>query len=658
MKRFIFIGLIFALPFLLFTFTDDYNKVKTFYELKATDHESDKGYQIPQKQSVGYEIKNIEKAKKTDIGEIVITARNFPEFISLVPKDLHIVKPETEKLYGEDKIKDILDNLPGIYINKAGANDSLSTVSIRGTGSKYTLVLLDGIPLNDFMTGGVDLNKIDIMNIGKIEIIKTGMSSIYGADASSGVINILTGDDKKYYIRTTGIYGTADFNKYSISSNSKIFNLDYFVNYSEEKKGNYFPNSDVDKKNAMVKISFFNNGLINAVLTGSYFKRNMGIPFNAFGGTSIARQYDEDYSLGLLDVVNMDFMVLKLNGYLRSADLIYDDPDTYYPVYSRHIKKEYQTAITGIYEEGEWFSLLSGVELNIKNLDSTDIGKKSTLNSAAIVNGTLKFLKKKLIVNGGVRFDFNSQYGNFNSTNLTASYKFPDKLEVYGSIDKSFSAPTFGNLYWPTLTYDFGTIYIYTSNSDLKPEQEISYEAGLKKSFDKIDESICLYYKDITNIIRYVDEASGNTITNKPINIDWAKVMGFELEVNYFPFDFLTLKGKCDFKLEKNEKSNTGTAYTLGGYEVESTYRLAAFVKMPFNITIGINGDYINYNKDYKGRDIKPYFLLGGRLTQQINENFEVYLQVENLLDNKEYKTIANFPMPGREFYAGIKTEF
>ncbi len=654
MKKLIFLGLIFALPFLLFPFTDDYNKVKTFYELNTTEQ----GYQIPDKQSAGYEIKKTEPVKKTDIGEIVITARNIPELISLVPRDIHIIKPETDRLYGEDRIKDILDNLPGIYINKTGANDSLSTISIRGTGSKYTLILLDGIPLNDFMTGGFDINKIDNINIGKIEVIKGGMSSIYGADASAGVINIITGDNKKYYLQATGIYGTADLKKYFVSSNSKIFNVDYSVGYGEERKGDYFPNSDVDKKSANAKIAFSNKGLINVVLTGSYLKRNMGIPFNDFG-PSVARQQDEDYSLGLTDVINLDFAVLKINGFLRSSDLIYDNPDIYYSVHSRHIKKEYQASVTGIYEKEEWISLLAGLEWNLKDLDSTDVGKKNMMNNAGIINATIKFFQEKLILNSGARFDFNSQYGNFNSENLIAAYKFPDKLEIYGAIDRSFSSPTFGNLYWPEMSYEFmGTTYIYASNPDLKPEQIITYEAGIKKGFEKIDEKISIYYKDITDLIKYVDEVSGNTITNKPINIDWAKVFGLELNINYTPFDFLTLSGKCDFKLEQNEKINTGTAYTLGGYEIDSSYRIATLVKLPFSITLGLNGDYVSFNKDYKGREIKSYFVMGGRLTQKINDNFEVYLQIENILDNKDYKVISGYPMPGREYQTGMKIEF
>ncbi|HPD19498.1 MAG TPA: TonB-dependent receptor, partial [Candidatus Goldiibacteriota bacterium] len=361
------------------------------------------------------------------------------------------------------------------------------------------------------MTGGVDLNKLDGLNVGRIEVIKSGMSSIYGANASSGVINVLTGDDSKYYLCATGNYGTADFRKYSISSNAKIFNVNYSVGYSEEKKGDYFPNSDVDKKNAIAKISFSNGETMETQLTGFYFKRNIGIPFNDFGA-SVARQYDENYSAGLTDIINVKFMIVKINGYLKSDDLIYDDPN----IHSRHIKKEYQAGITGIYEESNWLSLIAGLEWNLKNLDSTDVGKKDMDNSAGLINGSFKFFQDKLIVNGGVRFDFNSQYGNFNSENFTISYKFPDKLEIYGSFDKSFSAPTFGNLYWPTSVDDYGTIYISTSNPDLKPEQAVSYEAGLKKSFEKFDESICVYYKDVKDIIKYVNEVNGNTVTNKP----------------------------------------------------------------------------------------------------------------------------------------------
>lgn len=292
-----------------FSFTSEYNSVRQLYEQQQGVQQPQQNQQPPAQQVQPSQQQAVQK--KTDAGDVVVTARKITEKTGLVARVVETVKEEELALYGAMSAADALDFVQGIMVNRAGTLAGLSNMWFRGAPSKYTLLMIDGVPLNDIQTGGADLSMVDVWNTGKIEVVKGGMSSIYGGDAAAGVVNIIKGGEKAL-VKGAAVYGTANYRKFNLASNYSVFNLDYSVSAFQETADDYFENSDFKKEGFDARLSFgkeFYNKL-----SGSYVKRETGVPFGDFGPTLLARQYDETWTAALESAYDMDFMDVKLSG--------------------------------------------------------------------------------------------------------------------------------------------------------------------------------------------------------------------------------------------------------------------------------------------------------------------------------------------------------
>lgn len=663
MKKAIFIvSIVLALSSLAYAFDSSYNATKA--QMDAGVYGELPGEVAPPPGQTAISRKPADIAQQS-LGDIVVTARNIPETLALVSKNVEIIKVKDAGVFGSTDLKDLLDDIPGAFINRMGIGEAMSSLSLRGANSRYTLIMQDGIPVNDILTGGADLNMIDTSGAGKIEMVKGGMSSVYGSDAVAGVVNVLTGQDEKKLLTLIGGYGTSGMQKYGAASNYKVFNVDYSASFVDEKWMEYFVNSDSFKRSASAKIKF-SNGVVDSSGVLHYFKREMGVAYDSLGYASPdARQFDENFSVGINEVVNLDFMKVKIDGFMRSGDLRFDNPGAYIPVHSKNIKKEYQASLLGIYQEGGAVSVVAGYETNLKSIDSNMAGQRETANNAAISNVSVKLFSETLLVSAGGRVDINSQFGTYPSENISAKYKFQDGLELRAAFDKSFSAPKFGELYWPQTVDVYGnTTYVMKGNENLKVEEFTAYEAGFEKKHDKMRESVTWFYRDSTNMISWTDTVqdggtvTGVTVTSSMVNISKASTMGLEVEIEIKPFDFWTISAQYNLLFIEDSKTNTGAAYVNGGNANNKTYRVYTSLDLPYKAKLGITADYVDYKRDYRGKNIEPYLLLNAKITQELSQNMEIYLQVDNILDNKDYQVIAGMPMPGRIVAAGAKLEF
>lgn len=607
---------------------------------------------------------------KKPVYDAVITPRNIYEPVLMVPKSLEIVYVKDTALYGAVDLEDLFDDMTGMFVNRTGIGESPAFLSVRGAGSSHTLIMQDSIPLNDIYTGLFDLNKVDMSNAGKLEIIRTGMSTIYGSNADAGVINIITGQKERKMASLAGIYGTCGLQKYGVASNYRVFNVDYSASFMDEKWMEYFLNSDSFKRSISAKASF-TNGLLDSNITGSYLKRESGVPFDSFGGTTPgALRVEEDYSLGINEVVNLDFMKVKVSGYMRSNDLREKDAGAFVPIDLKNISKEYQASLLGMYLEGEFISVVAGYEVGSKSFDRNSAGPVDVINNAAMTTASARLFSDSLLVSAGTRVDINTKFGAYPSENVSAKYKFKDGLELFASFDKSFSFPSFMQLYEP----DNMVIYfdaadgstktsITTCNPDLKPDEYTSYEAGISKKHDTMKETVVWFLRDSTNMIdmenTVVDGGpSGITVTSRPVNLPKARTMGIEVKVDWTPLEFWSISAQYNLLFTEDSKTNTGAAYVDGGNANSKTYRLYTSLKLPYKVNVGFTADYVDYLHDFRGDRIQPYFMLNIRATQQLSQNMELFLHVDNMLDNKDYRVTAKMPMPGRIVIAGAKLEF
>lgn len=174
--------------------------------------------------------------------QIVVTATKTEKKVEDAPGSLTIISKEE---IGRRNIKTVdkaLSEIKGIFVKRnKGFMDTTSSVRLRGfKGDQYTLILLDGQPLNDAYTGGLEWGMLPVDNIERIEVIRGAASALYGGNAMGGVINIITKTPEKLELRATTGYGTHDTKRYRVSAGNRF--LDKFslrVGYEEESTDGY-----------------------------------------------------------------------------------------------------------------------------------------------------------------------------------------------------------------------------------------------------------------------------------------------------------------------------------------------------------------------------------------------------------------------------------
>lgn len=185
-------------------------------------------------------MQTVQNAVKLD--EIVVTATRTEKRIEDVPGSVTVIDREDLEKKNIQTVDDALNSLSGVFVKRSkGLMDSTASIRMRGfNGDKYTLVLIDGQPLNDAYTGGVEWGALPVENIERIEIIRGPASALYGGNAMGGVINIITKTPEKLELKLTGGYGTHDTQRSRLSIGDRLWNrLGLQIGYEEEKTDGY-----------------------------------------------------------------------------------------------------------------------------------------------------------------------------------------------------------------------------------------------------------------------------------------------------------------------------------------------------------------------------------------------------------------------------------
>jgi outer membrane cobalamin receptor len=126
---------------------------------------------------------------------IVVTASKIPTKPEEVTSDVTVITKEEIERIKPNSVADLLQQAPGVYIDQQSSQGGLSSVYIRGSDPNYTMILIDGVQMNDPTNargGSFDISTLSVANIERIEIVKGPVSSVYGSAAMAGAINIIT----------------------------------------------------------------------------------------------------------------------------------------------------------------------------------------------------------------------------------------------------------------------------------------------------------------------------------------------------------------------------------------------------------------------------------------------------------------------------------
>ena len=603
--------------------------------------------------------------------EITITATGHQANTIDVSNFVEVIDQKTFEKVSPSSFSDILKMKTSIYIRDYGGTPAqLKTISLRGTGSEHTVFLLNGVRISSFQNGLFDLSLLPVDVIERVEIIHSNMSSLYGADAIGGVVNVITkSKDELAEVKiSTGSFGNMKFN---LNLSSSLKNLNYLTSFTRNYgTGNFnyrykLTNQEIilKRKNSHFSISDFYLNLSNQNISFStlYFRSTRGIPAQTtkFDPSSTATQFDEDINLSLSIKKPFASSVLKANFLFKNSLLKYTNYDIIVAgsateSYSHNLT--FTGIITYLFKTSFDFLLTPGLETSIGIANGNSFEKAKRVNIALFLIGEKvfklwKFPDTKIYTM--LRNDHFSDFGDkfIYKIGLNSGILKNPVLNLKFSYGTGFRAPTFNDLYW----YGSG-------NKNLKPESSKSYDFGLVMFFEsggklmpefKFEASI--FNIDITNRIVWLPSEENQNLW-RPINIDEVNSKGVEFTGEVGISNFLRLNG--NFTISQSIRRNKRT-----GYDATQNKQLIYIPKTTGNFSADLSLDKIflivqmnyvglRYTTETNDRWLQPYIVVDavfGFKYQIKSFAGDVKFSVKNLF-NENYETIVGYPMPLRNY--------
>jgi outer membrane cobalamin receptor len=578
------------------------------------------------------------------IGEVVVTATKIEESAQDIAQDVTVITQKEIRSGSYRDLSEVIRNAGGLNIVEYGNRGSAASVSLRGSTSEQTLVLVDGKRLNKPGDGQVDLNALPIPlgQIERIEILRGAASALYGADAIGGVINIITKIPDESRTNLSASYGRFVTKDFSLNTSQKIRDIGFYLSLSKDESDGFRTNSDYDINALNAKITYAPSQDIRADFTLDYNHRDAGAPGSLVWLTPLASQTDEDLLAGL--TVKMKETLLKL--YSNNSKIHYENPGSENNTHNNHVLGiDLQHSIV----VGQSNLLTGGMEILEEDINSKDlvtpdnsIGRHSRTRKGIFIQDELTIYEKSVLTLG-LRYDDIASLEKF-SPKASLLIKLPWQTNLAFSAGKGFRVPELNALFWPDTGWASG-------NPDLKPEKSTEYEGSLQKFFgNRGNVRLVGFEKRVSDLIQWQDNGQGKW---SPVNVAKARIRGVELE-GKLSFKILDLRVNYTFMdpqdITTGEKIRFSTRHQIKG---------SASVFPAKGTTVSMEWSYVSNYAVQKG-DPGCYFLLDGKISQKLylpKVTPELFLIGKNIFD-RDFQTTRDFPMPPVQFIGGISFSF
>lgn len=621
-----------------------------------------------------------EKIASQKLNETVISTENFETSVLDTAKNITIVTQEEIQAKGANTVAEALKGVPGLTISTLDGGEP--AFDLRGYGAtayQNTLILIDGIPLNNIQGSGYYTSQIPVNMIDKIEIIPSGGAVMYGEGAAGGIINIITKtlQDKKNYGSVGLEVGSWGTTKGSLNYGTKItdrFLMDIaYTNYKSEgyrskTKGDNHEKFDKDDKKEAIWLRgkyLLDNGSIEAsyrhneledYYTGPLNKKQFEKdPSMAGDYNGICDSTEDSYTLRYNQKINDKVDFLVYGGY---EELEFKGDDSKYFWKNHYLASQYFIKPQIKYSYGENSYIILGGDYrdgkSENQLDKTAKDKTRESYAGYILNKTTLgnwqftqgYRREKIELDDG-SIPKKENKNDVNSYELGINHLYSDTGSIYLSYVKGFRSPSIQDMgYWDGREY--------------KVQETETYEFGLKDMYKNTYISASVFLMNTENEIYF--DGLGEIKKNKNFDGEIER-RGAQLSLNHY-FDKLILREGISFieseikdGLAKNNEFPGVPKWTVNlGATYNFTEKLIGNIDMYYQSAAYGSSDFAN--KDGKNNE---YTTVDTNLTYKFNDGLEIYGGVKNLFDEEYCNAIVNGgynPADGRSYYAGFRYNF
>lgn len=548
--------------------------------------------------------------------------------ISLVRGELVITQEEIKSL-SVHTLVELLNQLPGVSATE-------SSISLQGAPTKQVLVLLDGRPLTDPVSGGVDLRGISVYSIEKVEIIKGAGAAIYGDNTTGGVVIITTRKARiTYKNRLEASYGSFNTQRYDFDLGTQVKATGLSLSGNYKSSDGYRKNGDSKAWGGKIGINSMLSKEIDLRLSLNYSGEEIGYPGKTFNPTPSARSEKKGWGSTLL----LKYEGLNSRTYYTGFDEHYNDPD-------KKIENDLKSQIIG--EDIKWKGELPGIRaillgLNgeLRRAEATTIGKHDENQFSIYGSKEIGMGGRPLSMRLGLRLNKHSDFGSSYNPEAGIFYKLKD-WEAGIQVNRSSNTPTFRQRFYES-TFTRG-------NPDLGMEQATNYQLNLSaKIMDSFSWSATAFWSQVEDGITMVKGTDG---IYRYANISSSSRKGADVSFDWKIAEWLGINASYIYLIAKDE--DTGLFLThKPKHEAKFNIRLSKR-----DGSLIFRGKYVDRRFDDSANTevLDSYFVADAKLAYQVKA-VNLFFEVNNLFDKVHYGHLG-YPSEGRTFTAGLSCEF
>ncbi len=612
------------------------------------------------------------------VDELVVTATRAPQQLYKVGSSITVLNADAIKATQTVLISDLITQTPGVAYTRNGGVGGTTSLRIRGAETDHTVVIIDGVKLNDPSSSGGGYNFANLLSgdVDRIEILRGAQSTLWGSQAIGGVVAIQTAvPTKEFEANIEAEGGSRETGSLKGAAGGKTDRLVWRLagsHYRTDGISSYVSGAEED--------GYRNTGVSGRVLfdvtedvsldARAVYSRGRnafdGFPAPAFTFADTPEYGTTKEFVGYTGL-NFDLFEDRLKNRIGYA-YTDTDRDNFNPAQAntavtfdaagKNKRFEYQgtvdiaqgwSAVFGLENEKSEFRTASPSAFTpnpVPSIADAEITSGYAQVQAEIVTG--------LTLTGGLRHDDHDTFGEQTLGQAAAAWAFNDGNTILrASYGEGFKAPTLYQLY---------SIY---GNTRLNPEEAESYDGGIEQHF--LDDAIVLsatwFKRNTTNQIDFVSCPSANVFCTPGKsgvydNIARTKAEGVELAASA-KFENLTLQANYTYTDTENDSFGNANRGKDLARRPKNTGNIWVSYTWPQDVSTSVGLRYVGDSFDNAANSfvLEHYTLIDVRASVPINETVEIYGRVENLFD-KQYVTTRNYGSPGRGAFAGIRAKF
>lgn len=619
-------------------------------------------------------------AEKAEVESIVVTASRLDQSADDLTQTIEVItRDDIERLWAASAAE-VLRQVPGTNVIQQGGRGGVSSILLRGGEPNFTVVLVDGVQVNDPTNtrgGSYDIGSLEQAQIGRVEMIFGPMSPVYGSDALSGVVNFLTrgaesGSDVSVETGTQG-YGSA-----SAFYGGTLAGIDTGVGVFGTNDEGDVEGADYEARGVNGKFSSEFGGAGSANLSLGYQQTETeGFPEDS-GGPELAvirevdeREFDETRVGFDVSYLFADRWQTKLFANYYNRDEEYSSPGIApgelqgFPPNSAATDFDRKQVIATLGSDfGSYVSALIGAEWQNENGKSDGVIEfpnpppdppfgpcpdpcpvptnfeldRDTIGAFLEANAEVG----RFVVQGSLRWDDPDNIDSVWTGSLGVLYRFADDLtELRANWGQGFKAPSF-----------FALAHPIVGNPDLKSETGESVDLGIRRNFAGNNGAVefAVFYNDYEDLIDFDSE------TFKNVNRDNVVTKGAEAAVVLEPLETLYLKFHLtylDTEVKGSDAILRGRPEWRGGAVVDWEF----VPRWRWVTSVLALDEFYESSVPTGGVWLDGYVRVDSTLSWQATEKLRIGLAVDNLFD-EDYEEAVGFPAAGTRGRLGAKYSF